>query len=169
MKPYCICFAGAIGSSKTPIAHYLSLKLGLPIHNNDVIRTEVKEDFGELREGEYEKRRDQRIGEFIQNQRPFILDASVDRTWTRLKTSLIEHGFDYFMISMDLSKERLAELYEAKSYHESRKVLDQYVADHDKFLADFSGDIGLHLADEDFPERLPKSFQAVEAWLRKTA
>ncbi|MCC6563838.1 hypothetical protein IT087_03015, partial [Candidatus Uhrbacteria bacterium] len=64
MKPYCISFAGAIGSSKTPIAHYLSLKLGLPIHNNDVVRTEVKEEFGELREGEYEKRRDQRIGEF---------------------------------------------------------------------------------------------------------
>jgi hypothetical protein len=160
-----VCFAGAIGSSKTPIAHYLSLKFGLPIHNNDVVRTEVVEDFGELKEAEYLKRRDQRVGEFIQGGRPFILDASVDRSWPDLKKALAEHGFDFFMISMDLSHEFLDSLHELKEYNRSRKVLDKYVADHESFLVEYATDIALHISESGFPNRLEMSRQALEGWL----
>ena len=41
-----ITFTGAVGSSKTSIAHFLSSRFGLPIFNNDAIRTEVLEDLG---------------------------------------------------------------------------------------------------------------------------
>jgi len=41
---FCLTFAGAAGSSKTPISNYLSTKLLLPVFNNDAIRTEVIED-----------------------------------------------------------------------------------------------------------------------------
>jgi cytidylate kinase len=45
-KKICITFAGAVGSSKTPISNYLSSRLNLPIFNNDTIRSEVIEDLG---------------------------------------------------------------------------------------------------------------------------
>lgn len=41
-KKFCVTFAGAVGSSKTPVTHYLSCAFCLPILSNDAIRTEVK-------------------------------------------------------------------------------------------------------------------------------
>lgn len=61
---YCILFAGAIGSGKSPIANYLSYKFNLPVFNNDIIRTEVKEDLLRMDEEEYERRRSQRKKRF---------------------------------------------------------------------------------------------------------
>jgi hypothetical protein len=43
--------------------------------------------------------------------------------------------------------------------------LDQLLADHAAFLKDFGPDIGLHLSDAQFPERLRLSYEAVKAWL----
>jgi len=40
-EKFVILFAGAVGSSKSPIANYLSPKLNIPIFNNDAIRFEV--------------------------------------------------------------------------------------------------------------------------------
>jgi hypothetical protein len=167
MKRYCVCFAGAVGSSKTPIAHYLSLNFGLPIHNNDVVRTEVKEDFGELREDEYIARRDQRIKAMVSTGRSFILDASVDRSWELTKEKLDEAGYEHFLISIDLSKPLIETLYKAKSYHESQKLLDQLFQDHELFLGTFSNDVDLHLNDKTFPERLERSKQVLESWIKK--
>lgn len=55
-SPYCITFAGPVGSGKTPIAYYLSWNLALPILNNDSMRTETQEDRGELDMQTYTKK-----------------------------------------------------------------------------------------------------------------
>lgn len=60
-KKICITFAGAVGSSKTPISNYLSTKLNLPIFNNDAIRSEVIEDLGIFDSEEHLKRRNARL------------------------------------------------------------------------------------------------------------
>ena len=70
-----ITFAGAVGSSKTPIAHFLSLRFGLPIFNNDAIRTEVLEDLGVFDEEEYKRRRDTRLKELAEKNVSFITKA----------------------------------------------------------------------------------------------
>jgi adenylylsulfate kinase-like enzyme len=64
-KKVCIIFAGAVGSSKTPISNYLSIKLNLPIFNNDAIRSEVIEDLGFFDSNEHIKRRNSRLEEII--------------------------------------------------------------------------------------------------------
>jgi len=165
MKKYCIGFAGVIGSSKTPIAHYLSLKFGLPIHNNDVIRTEVTEEFGALNEEEYVKRRDARLQEMIASGRSFILDASVDREWQTMKEAGAKAGYSIFLISLDLSRGMLEKLYHAKGYDRSLQLLDKFFGDHEVFLNEHGADIGLHLNDEQFSDRLRLSHEAVEKWL----
>jgi len=48
MKPFCITFAGPVGCSKTPLAHYLSINLGWPILSNDAFRSEIREDSREF-------------------------------------------------------------------------------------------------------------------------
>lgn len=84
-KPLCIAFAGVVGSSKTPIANYLSCKLNLPVFNNDAIRSGVIEDLGMLDTKVYEKRRDERLKEIIKNKISFICDASIDRSFRSWK------------------------------------------------------------------------------------
>ncbi len=83
--PICVTFAGCIGSSKTPIATYLSYKFGLPIFNNDALRSEIIEDFREFREDEYISRRNARCLELIESKKSFIFDASVDREWAKMQ------------------------------------------------------------------------------------
>jgi hypothetical protein len=165
-KKICITFAGAIGSSKSPIANYLSPKLGLPIFNNDAIRSEVIEDLGNLDNEEHLKRRDARLKEIIENGTSFIIDASVDRTWSKLKESLQENGYDYFIISLDLSKNLLERLYKAKGYTDSLKIIDELMQDHQKFLDEFGGDVGVHITDAEFEDRLEVAHKAVEKWMR---
>lgn len=164
---FCITFAGAVGSSKTPIANYLSGRLLLPIHNNDAIRTEVVEDLGTFDQAVYLERRNDRLIFLLDQGWPFILDASVDREWTQAKELFQEKGYDHFVISLDLSKAFLATLYERKNYHESRQRLDQLVADHDAFLATSGADVNLSLTDADFPERLEKSYLAAQEWIEQ--
>ena len=161
---YCITFAGAIGSSKTPIANYLSPKLNLPIFNNDAIRSEVVEDYGTLVDEEHLKRRNKRLKEVIEKGICFILDASVDRTWPQLKKTLKENGYDHFIISLDLSKNLLERLYKAKGYFETLAKIDLTISDHEKFLQAFSDDIGLHITDAEFKDRLEIVFKAVNKW-----
>ncbi len=164
---FCITFAGAVGSSKTPIANYLSSRLLLPIHNNDAIRTEVVEDLGVFDQAEYLERRNDRLVFFLDQGWPFILDASMDRDWAQAKEVLQEKGYDHFVISLDLSKDFLAMLYERKNYHESRERLDQLVADHEAFLEAYKTDVNLHIKDADFPERLEKSYLAAQEWIEQ--
>jgi adenylylsulfate kinase-like enzyme len=109
-KKYCLTFAGAVGSSKTPIANFLSTKLNLPIFSNDAIRSEVIEDLGKLDQEGYIKRRNDRLTAIAKSGMAFIYDASVDREWMDLKMHLVDYGYDWYIISLDLSKKLLKRL-----------------------------------------------------------
>lgn len=160
-----ILFAGAIGSSKTPIATHLSWNLGLPIINNDAIRSEVIEDLGELDQTEFEKRRDQRFGDALSNDYSLIADVSIDRVWAKFKDSDRIRAYETFIISLDLSKEFLATLYKAKGYTESLERIDELVAHHEAWLEQFGDQADLYITDETFPDRLELCLDAVGKWM----
>lgn len=163
--PICITFAGPVGSSKTPIATHLSWNLGLPVMNNDALRSEVTEDFFEFRQAEYEARRDDRLRRLVASQRSFIADASVDREWWNVRPLLEQFGYAWFVISLDLSKAFLGRLYAAKGYAQSAGRIDQLIAGHRQWLDAFAGDVGLRIDDRTFPRRLALSLAAATAWL----
>lgn len=168
-KPFCVTFAGAVGSSKTPIATYLSWNLGLPVFNNDAIRSEIAEDLGSCPLDEYIKRRLERTPKLLAYNRSFIHDASVDREWDRLKEVLDGAGYDVFVISLDLSRELLEKLYLAKGYHESLERLDQLMADHATFLDRYQSVVGCTITDETFSHRLEMAREEVEKWIAHRA
>ena len=132
-KKICITFAGAVGSSKTPISNYLSTKLNLPIFNNDAIRSEVIEDLGILNNEEHIKRRNSRLEETIKDGISFICDVSIDREWGGFKEILVSANYNFFIISLDLSKKMLIKLYKAKKYLDSLKRIDRIIEDHNVF------------------------------------
>ena len=162
-KPLCIVFAGAIGSSKTPIANYLSYKLNLPVFNNDAIRSEVIEDLGAMDNKIYEERRNERVKEIIENKISFIFDASIDRVWKELKQWLQRSDYKWFIISLDLSKGFLIELYKNKGYSESLAMLDKLILDHQLFVSENLKEINLSIKDNNFKERLKLSYLAINA------
>ncbi len=164
-EKFIITFAGPVGCSKTPVAYYLSWKLGLPILNNDAMRTETVEDLGKFDEKEYLKRRDERIDELLKKGSSFIYDASIDRVWKDWKDRLLGK-YEVFMISFDLSKGFIMELYAAKKYDESIRDVDKFIADHDKFLEEFADKVNLQITDENFKDRLRLSYEAAERWMR---
>ncbi len=167
MNKICITFAGAVGSSKTPIANYLSYKLNLPIFNNDAIRTEVIEDFSIFNKDEYLNRRNARGKEIIGNGKSFIYDASVDREWKQLKEWLDEANYKYFIISLDLSPDFLKKLYAAKQYNESLERIDQIISDHENFIKNHSDKIALHIDDSTFYDRLEMSYRAAKQFFNQ--
>ena len=164
-KKICITFAGAVGSSKTPIANYLSTKLSLPVFNNDAIRSEIIEDLGVFNDNEHAKRRNARLGEIIKNGHFFICDASIDREWTDFKEQLISHGYDFFINSIDLSKNLLTKFYKAKKYLESLERIDELIQDHDNFLSQYSDDINIHITDKNFINRMQIAYDEVSKYL----
>lgn len=166
IKKYCICFAGAVGTSKTPITHHLSMNLDLPVFNNDAIRSEVIEDKGIFDEVEHIKRRDARFEALIKTGKSFILDASVDREWNRVKNFLTEYEYKWFVISLDISKDLLSHLYKIKNYDETNKSIDKFIADHENFIIKNDTEINLHITDNTFPERLNISLESVKKWLK---
>ena len=165
-RPFCITFAGCVGSSKTPIANFLSCKFGLPVFNNDAIRTEAIEDFGFLDNDIHIKKRNELINDILKNGTSFICDASQDRDWPILKKELQKHGYSWFIISLDLSKEKLEELYKRKGYNESLLRLDQFFIDHDKFVQENKEDIGMVIDDLSFNDRLQLVYSAVNLYLK---
>lgn len=166
-KKVCITFAGAVGSSKTPISNYLSIKLLLPIFNNDAIRSEVIEDIGVFDAEEHLKRRNSRLEEIIKNGNSFICDVSIDREWEKFKEKLISSNYDFFIISIDLSKDLLTKLYKAKKYLESLDCIDELIQDHDNFLNKYSDDVNLHITDKDFINRIQISYNEVKKYLEQ--
>lgn len=161
----CIAFVGPVGSSKSPIAYYISHNLNLPIINNDSIRTEVTEDFLEFNEDEYIKRRNERGEEVLKKGTSFIYDASFDRNWEQFSEYLTKYNYRWFIISLDPSKELLTRLYKAKGYKESFERIDQLLKDHEDFLANYSDKVGFHINDYNFKTRLPDSLQKVKSFL----
>lgn len=160
-KPICITFSGCVGSSKTPIAVYLSYNLNLPVFNNDALRSEILEDFGKFEEEEYILRRNERCLSILESGKSFIFDVSIDREREKLKLWLDKYDYDTFIISLDLSEELLTKLYKAKNYSESLKRLPELIKDHELFLKKHSKIVNLHITDELFLERLEISKKAV--------
>jgi len=157
-----ILFAGAVGCSKTPTAFYLSQQLNLPIFSNDVIRTEVMEDLGFLDEVEYVKRRNERFLDLVLRGISFVNDPSIDRQYQDTFEILEKYGYEFFVVSFDLSKEFLRELYKIKKYEESLANLDQLFLDHENFLKINQDLVGVRINDESFPNRLELVLEGVE-------
>ena len=160
-----VTFAGAVGSSKTPIAFHLSYKFNLPIFNTDAIRSEVTEDLLIFNKEEYKSRRDKRLKALIDKGESFILDASIDREWASRRESILKKGYQIFIVSIDISRDFLINLYKAKGYEESLKRVDDLYNDHKKFLRNFSKDISLHIKDKDFKKRLNLSENKLKEFL----
>lgn len=156
----CITFAGPVGTSKTPIAYYLSWNSGLPVLSNDIIRVEVEEDLGAFDQSEYERRRDERLKALIASGKSFIYDASVDRQWLKLKDWLGD--YQTFIISLDLSQAKIEQLYKAKGYTETQ-LIPQLYQQHQDFLKEHGQEVNLHITDESFADRLELSLKAVLA------
>lgn len=160
----CITFAGAVGSSKTPIANYLSTELNLPILNNDAIRTQVTEDFLTFDKNIYDQRQEDRCKAMLATGNSFIHDASVDRKWSTLHDWLTEQDYEWFIISLDLSYDLLIKLYEAKKYTDTDQ-LTNYFEQHEEFLSKYNNAVGLHIRDTDFANRLNVAYKHVSEWV----
>ena len=160
---YYITFAGVPGSSKTPIAHHLSWNLGLPIFNNDTLRTEVYEDKGSFDLDEYEKRRDDRADKLMDTGKPFIYDASVDRAWELHVERSRKRGYLPFVISMDLSRSFIDHLYVVKGYNDFD--LTRTMPEHEAFLDKYGDVVNLSISDETFARRLDLSLNAARSWI----
>lgn len=164
---FCITFAWAVWSSKTPITNYISTKLNLPIFNNDAIRTEVIEDLWEFNQEEYTKRRNSRLKDILDSNISFIYDASVDREWLKFKEQLMIRNYKWYIVSLDLSKDLLARLYLSKEYHESLKRIDELINDHKIFIENNSQDINLHISNEQFDNRIQIGYENILKWINK--
>ncbi|MFA5075929.1 MAG: hypothetical protein WC480_00755 [Patescibacteria group bacterium] len=166
-KKFIVLFTGVPGCSKTPIAHYLSWNLNLPIFSNDIMRTEVIEDHGAFDQAKYLVIRDQRLAEILAKGDSFIYDASVDRVWPELKAKLVEVGYEYFLINIELSPKFLRQLYQSKQYNWALEYLDKHLGDHRQILDNYSKDISFEIKEPDFANRLELAQQALAAWLKK--
>jgi len=155
-----------MGSSKTPIAYYLSYNLELPIFNNDAIRTEVREDLLRFDPDEYIARKEKRLKNLISQKRSFIHDASIDRQWPKFKQSLEENSYLWFIISINISEAFLKKTYEAKGYT-VLDVLPKNIQEHTDFVKNYRDDIGLNIDDDTYPQRLDLSLKGVEKWMRE--
>lgn len=164
-KVFWVTFAGPVGSGKTPIANYLSYNFSLPIINNDAIRTEVMEDLGRFEINEYERRRDLRLNEAIKLNKPLIYDASIDRNWETRGKEVKNLPIDFFIISLDISRELLIRIYQAKKYSLNYELIDNYLDDHQKFLEINRGIVNVHITDENFKDRLEICRDALDLWL----
>lgn len=182
MKPYAVVFSGVPGSSKSIVAFYLSGKFGLPIFSNDQLRYEVKEDMliNELilpedlaakginvpeALAEFERRLTQRVDELLSTKRPIVLDGSVDRRWEERKSQLKKHGYDWFLINMELSRQFLEWLFSATGRSSSIPQLDRYIKDHQEFLEKYDSEINLEITDNTFKDRLILSEQALKGFI----
>ena len=166
-KKFCILFAGPVGSSNTPIANYLSGKLNLPILASDSLRTEVVEDIGYLDEKIYSQRIDGRLMSILKKGISFIFDASVDRKFQDMRKKLDYHGYYFFTISLDFSKDFLEKLYVSKDYTDYLS-LQRTLKDHELFIQKNKKIINLHLRDSQFKDRLILSLDAIKRWLKET-
>jgi hypothetical protein len=170
IKPKCILFAGMPGTGKDSIAYYLSWNLGLPMFNNDAIRLEVLEDtlkkLTEVDDNIQLKRRNIRLNRLIKSKKSFIYNASVDRRWPYLEKKLKEEKFDYFIISINISKDLYKKMAKAKNYDAAKWMTDQWRKEHDLFLAKYQDKVNLNIDNDNFKNRLNISLKAVSKFLK---
>lgn len=166
-KPFAILFAGPIGSFKSTIANHLSVNLGLPIFNRDIIRREVRVDLGRVDAEELERRSEARLQGLISRKMSFIYDASIDRKWEKsIRELASKEGYATFIISMDFSKEFMQEKYDVSGYIPSEGETDRVYAEHQKFLEKYGNDVNLHITDEDFEKKFEMALNAINEWLK---
>jgi hypothetical protein len=170
-KPLCITFAGVPGSSKSIVAHYISERFGLPILSSDNLRFEVKEDL--LVDNinlphaleEFEGRKEARLAWLLARHRSFILDGSVDRTWQDLKKRLETAGYAWFIVDMELSADFLTNLYQKTGRDWAVEELPRYMNQHQIFMAEHAGDVGVQITDETFVQRTSTAEAALRAFI----
>lgn len=163
-QPVCVTFAGVVGCGKTPVAYYLSQQLGWPILNNDTLRTETVENTLNPRfdTEAYEHLKQQRQHSLMSTQKDFIYDASVDRKWSQEhKQELEDYGYGWFIVSFNLSYQKLKQFMELKNYQESLARLDTLYQEHEVFLRRWSEDVSCIIDDVSFLDRMHIILQAV--------
>jgi len=165
---YCITFAGPIGCSKSPVAHYISMAFGWPLFSNDAVRHEVMED---TRNPILDiKLLDQRIAEraklITQKQRSFIYDASQDRHWDRLIALFVKTPpYTFGIISFDLSRGFYEEILRAKQYDSTLLRVDKLLASHNEFVRKHKDSIICSITDAMFQDRLVIAEEAVRKFI----
>ncbi|MDD3475002.1 MAG: hypothetical protein PHP08_03865 [Candidatus Dojkabacteria bacterium] len=162
-KPKVILFACPMWSSKFAIAHNIGWNLNLPIFSRDAIRNEVKEDLLHWDAQEFENRYEPRFKKLLDAKIDFILDASIDRKYDEYMDILKE--YDRFIISIDISKEHLEKIVNAKEYITGvGSRLDKNYEDHKEFLKEHMDDVDLHITDENFKDRLNLTLDEIKEW-----
>lgn len=164
-KPVCITFAAPVGASKTPIATYLSWNLGLPMWNNDAVRSEIAEDMGSWTQEELLRRCKERIPRLLASQRSFIGDVSIDRAWSTYAPWFEQAGYDVCVIFIDLARDHLERMYQAKGYHDSLLRLDEFIEDHRSFVEKHTALCAIRVTEKEFSDRLEFVLQEVKRWL----
>lgn len=159
---YCITFAGPIGCSKSPVAHYISMAFGWPLFSNDAVRHEVMEDT--LNPILDIKLLDERINEYAklitQGPQSFVYDASQDRHWDRL-VSLFGKTHQIGVISYDLTRDFYEKILQAKQYDSTLLRAEKLLASHDAFVREYKEVIICSITDAMFPDRLTIAEEAV--------
>jgi hypothetical protein len=154
MKLLCVCFAGVPGSGKTGLAYRLSWELGLPIFSSDAIRNEIRlENNGILDVPAFDERRERYGKQVLARKHSFIYDGSVDRRWSEFKQEVEGAGYDWLLISLDLSSEFRRKLNGMDPKLIAEEHMVNYHKHHDQFLDQFGSDIALHITDETFEQR----------------
>jgi predicted kinase len=172
-QPYIVVFAGAPGSSKSIVSHYVSMEFSLPILNRDTIRSEVKEELlvSNINEPhalvEFEQRFTDRWEEALALGESFILDGSVDRSWPYTKQELQAAGFCWFMIDMELSREFFTELFTATKRPKSIGQLDMYLGQHEAFMSKYRADVNIEINDAAFPRRCELAAEGLASFLAR--
>lgn len=165
MRKICITFAGVPGCGKTPITNYLSTTYNLPVFNNDALRSQIIEDIWYFDSKKHIILRNERLRNIIQSWISFICDASIDRIWEWFKKQLKENDYDIYVISFDLSKEKIIELYQNKEYHSFMDIIDQTIKDHHNFISQHLSDINYSITDEIYTQRIELSSTALRNYL----
>jgi predicted kinase len=183
-NPYAVAFAGVPGTSKSITAQALSCEFQLPILSSDMVRFEVKEDlriqhlsikedlqFATVNQNgalaEYDRRiKERRLG-ILARGLPIILDASIDRTWVEVRGQLQDHDYDWFMINMELTRPFLEDLYRGTGREPYIAQLDDYCADHQRFVDNHSADISIEITDAAFLDRRKFAMDGLRLFLEE--
>lgn len=140
----------------------------------DAIRLEVREDLlkdksddPEVRK-EFLKRAYERYQPLLQEGVCFIDDSSADRSWKQKPDDqyfqLKQFDYDFFIISMDLSKDFIRKLHAANK-SASQDKLEEYFEDHHEFLRLYSNDVSVTITDDNFLDRMNVCEQAARHFI----
>jgi hypothetical protein len=161
---YCITFAGPIGCSKSPVAHYISMAFGWPIFSHDAVRHEVMEDTRNpiLDIKLLEERITERTKFITGKNESIIYDASQDRHWDRFIAAFQKTPpYQFGVISFDLSRDFYEEILRAKHYDSTLLRAKKLLDDHEAFVHQYKEVIICSITDATFQDRLYIAEEAV--------